>query len=174
MALTTAQKKQLGTWLITVALLTATFSYVGYKVYNNITYKVFQDVNGFLELGIENGTKTCVNCERMFYLKLYKYVPYNETYKSASVIVPNKLYKDMIKIELFNQNGVKLNIPLQIQYKSGYRWYNYPPSSVDLTLSTQPKYFRVKATIPENTGVSGLVGIKVSIAGKEININGET
>ena len=172
MAWTTEQKRQLGIWLVSIALLTATFSYVGFKVYDNITYKVFQDINGYLELGIENGTKYCSHCEREFYLRLYKYVPFNQTDKSASVIIPNKLYRDMIKIELFDgMNNEKLDIPFIIQYKSGYRWYKYPPSVADLTLTTQRKQFRIIADVPENTAVSGLVGIKVIVNGVEITFS---
>lgn len=169
MAFTTQQKKQLGTWLITIALLSATFSYVGYKIYDNKSYKFFQDKEGFLEFGIENDTKYCSHCEREFYLRLYKYVPFNETDKSASVIIPNKYFREMLKVELFDDySKEKLDIPFLIQYKSGYRWYNYPPKTADLSLSTQRKQFKIIANIPEDTAVSGLIGIKVTIAGKEI------
>ena len=170
MVWTTEHKKQLGTWLISIVLLTASFSYVGFKLYDNKTYKVFHD--GYLELGIENGTKYCSHCEREFYLRLYKYVPFNETDKSASVIISNKLYRDMIKVELFDEyTKEKLNIPFQIKYKSGVRWYDYPPSTADLTLSTSRKQFKIIADIPENTAVSGLIGIKITIVGKEISIS---
>ena len=78
----------------------------------------------------------------------------------------------MIKIELFDgYSNEKLDIPFIIQYKSGLRWYTYPPSVADLTLSTQRKRFKIIVDVPSDTSVSGLVGIKVVVGGKEITFN---
>src|SRR3990167_6975127 len=162
MAFSTTQKKWMGGSLLAII---GVLAFVGFKVYGSKTFKVFQDIDGYLELGIEDGTKECSHCEREFYLRLYKYFPFNETSKSSSVIISNSLYKDLIKIELFDEGSkTKLSIPYKIQYKSGTRWYDYTPKSVDLSLSTQPKFFKVIADIPKNTAVSGLVGIKIILA----------
>lgn len=61
MALTTAQKTALGMVLLS---LIGTFSFIGYKTFDNVKYKVFRDSNKYLELGIEEGTTTPAQPER--------------------------------------------------------------------------------------------------------------
>ena len=106
----------------------------------------------------------------MFYLRLAKYVPFPNGTKSSSVIVQNSVYKDMIQVKLFDVMSKKeLNLQSQLWYKSGTRWYKYPPKSADLSLTTSPKFFKITAILPNNTAVSGLVGIKIVIADQSIS-----
>jgi len=167
MAYTTAQKIGFGMLLLT---LLGTFSFIGYKYYTidgkNIPFKVFKDSSGYLEFGIENGTEYCSTCDRYIYLRLAKKVN-----GSASVVIPNIEYKKLLKVELYKGETKDLvEFPYKIYYKSGSSWVEYPPKTASLTLSSTPKYFKVVADLPQDTGVSGNVGISITVAGNQINI----
>ena len=95
--LTTAQKRVIG--LFVISLLVGTFVFVGFKDIGGKTYKVFRQTP--VEFGIENGTINCSHCERQFYLKLSTKVKY-ENITTSSIIIPNSIYKEMFKLELFD------------------------------------------------------------------------
>jgi len=168
MALTTSQKTALGLLVLT---LLGTFSFIGYKVYiideKDVTFKVFKDSSGSLEFGIENGTEYCTTCDRYIYLRLAKKIN-----GSSSVIIPNSEYKKLLKIDLYQgETQEPVNFPYKVYYKSGSSWILYPPKTASLTLSTtSPKYFKVVAVLPKDTGVSGNVGISVMINGNQISV----
>lgn len=177
MTLTIAQKKAIGLYVVGVLFIAGSITFIGYKTISGKTYKVFRESP--IEFGIENSTIECSHCERLFYIKLSTQIKVPEEYKlkygitenyTTNIIIPNSVFRDMIKIELYDGlNNEKLDIPFKIQYKSGYRWYNYPPKTADLTLSTSYKYFKIVADVPESMAISGLIGVRFKLFDKEID-----
>lgn len=131
-----------------------------------------------MEFGVENGTVICKDCSREFYLKLKSKVKIPEDYKQKynitdnyaySVIIPNKEYKEMWKIELYDNDGNRLDIPIQLWYLSGTIWKKYPPSIASLSLSTIAKRFKVTAILPDDIVVSGKIGLKFKLFNQDID-----
>ena len=181
MALSKEVKRAMGLFVLT---LFVGAGLLGYKVINNIPYKT--NTKGYIEIGIQSNTiyknNTNEPFEYLFYAKLTSNkipIPqeirakYNLTETTTgSIIIPNKLYSNMWQIQFFDAyTGEKLDLQSKMLYKSGTRWYNYPPKTADLTLTTTPKYFKIQVIVPKDTAVNGLVNVKVVVYGQEITFS---